>query len=180
MLSFSFELDSSKKLDVALFHNVKNSSQLLDAAVSGAIQAAFVNASLVHSLLPVKVAAWKAISDQALGTMMTKNVHTELVFNLSPDNAIATSLKTFGISEKTSSVLLCLVNATPEQRDKAFKMIVGDAVPNVDSALTKECDINTIRELYKINKVEEQANGIVNAIINRISCKVSKKLGLAE
>ena len=171
--SFVFELDPTQRLDVALFNEVRNAAHLVKQLVSGNLEVALVNPLLVPSLLIVRAAAWKAIADARVNAMQTRNVHSELVFNLSPDNAITRSLKTFGISNTSETVLICLINATDAQRAAAENLIQGSLVP--EARVEGVCHSELIKTTYQIESVEIEANSLVNAVLNRISSKVSKK-----
>lgn len=181
MKSLAFEPDGSR-LDVALYRNVRNGAALVKLLTSGksGVEAALVNARLVPSLLVVQAAAWKALCDSRTATMTTKNVHSELVFCLSPDNAISRSLKTFGVSETSDCVLVCLVNATEEQRHAALRLVEGELAKDVDAGLREVCDVAAVREAYQVTAVESAVTPLQDAVINRISAKVSKKSELTR
>jgi hypothetical protein len=56
-----FEPDSSLRLDVALFKNVKNAQSLVKHFTSGSsLQVAFIDPTLIVSTQVLRVAAWKS------------------------------------------------------------------------------------------------------------------------
>jgi EKC/KEOPS complex subunit CGI121/TPRKB len=172
-MSFVFEVDGSK-LDAALFCKVRNGAALVKMLAS--VEAAMINARLVPSLMTVKVAAWKALVDAKQNTLTTRNVHSELVFNLSPDHGITRSLKLFGVSDASDAVLVCVLNASEQQREAAFALVEGERISPEN--LAQVCDVALIKETYQISKAESEATSLTDAVINRISSKISKKVEL--
>ena len=174
--SLLFELDSSCKMEVQLFRHVRNGGTLVKQLAS--VDAALINAHLVPSLLCVQCAAWKALQDAKHNTLTTRNVHSELVFNLSPDHAITKSLKMFGVSDTSDAVLVCVLNGTHEQRDAAFSLVDGERVGL--ECLAQICDVAAVRDVYQITKAEIEVTALTDAVINRISSKISKKVELVK
>ncbi|KAJ4964055.1 hypothetical protein NE237_023994 [Protea cynaroides] len=79
-----FEVDGST-LSLALFSDVMNSNELLDAIQIGRLEpeVAFLNASLVPDMLPVLVAAHKTFLAKSREALTTRTQHSELVYNYS-------------------------------------------------------------------------------------------------
>ena len=94
------------------------------------------------------------------------------MFNLSPDNAISKSFKTFGVTEASEHVLVCLLGDAVHQAtlEKLIDGTLADA-----SQLERVSRLEDIKQVYQINESEANANSVVNAVINRISSKISKK-----
>ncbi len=141
------------------------------------MEAALINARLVPSMLVVRVAAWKALCDARQEAMTTRNVHSELMFNLSPDNAITRSLKTFGVSEATDCVLVCVLNGTLAGRDATLRLVEGERVDPA-SGLAELCNVAAVRVLYQVTDLEMQVTSLQDAVVNRISAKLRKKADL--
>jgi EKC/KEOPS complex subunit CGI121/TPRKB len=176
MQEYVFEPDGSR-LHVALFRHVRNGASLAKQLAGGGVEAALINARLVPSLLVVRVAAWKALCDARQGAMTTRNVHSELMFDLSPDNAISRSLKAFGVSDTTDCVLVCVLNGTSSQRDAALGLVEGERV-DPSTSLAELCNVAAVCELYQVTEDEMQVMSLQDAVVNRISAKISKKAGL--
>lgn len=171
------EFSSNEWVHFWLYRNITNVDGLLALIVGGKLEVAAVNATLIPCRFVVDVAAWKALCDSNTATLMTKNVHSEVVFNVSPDMAITRSLKMFGMSAGvTTDVLFVLVNGSEAQRALVESSIKGDLVTTgIDAALAMSFDSTKARQCYDVTDVELRVNGWRNAIVNRISCKVSKK-----
>lgn len=77
-------------LHVALFADVQNApflrKQLLDGNTD--FQYAFLDASVLLSRTHVLSACWRAINDQLADRMKSHNVHSEIVFAMSPNNNV--------------------------------------------------------------------------------------------
>lgn len=80
-------------LHVVLFQHVHNApflrQQLLDGNTD--YQYAFLDASVLLSRPHVLSACWRAINDQLADRMKTHNVHSEIVFAMSPNNNVSRS-----------------------------------------------------------------------------------------
>lgn len=170
----SVNFDDVSSLILILFTNVKNSSSLMSQLST--LDCSLLNAKFIPCSNVVKVAAWKAINDEKNKTLMTKSVYAEVVFNLGPDYAITRSLQTFGIGKDTTDILVCLINANEEKIVSVCEKIDGTRQNgNLDEKLDALYDKEKLISLYDITKKESEKS-IENAIINRISCKISKKL----
>ena len=103
-------------LHVVLFQDVQNApflrQQLLDGNTD--FQYAFLDASVLLSRSHVLSACWRAINDQLADRMKSHNVHSEIVFAMSPNNNVRctplsrlTSLKLiFTLRSESPSVVL--------------------------------------------------------------------------
>lgn len=81
-------------LHVVLFQDVQNApflrQQLLDGNTD--FQYAFLDASVLLSRTHVLSACWRAINDQLADRMKSHNVHSEIVFAMSPNNNVSRTL----------------------------------------------------------------------------------------
>ena len=77
-------------LQIALFKNVKNASFLRQQLLEGNSEYgyAFLDASVLLSRHHVFAACFRAINDSVHGRLKSKNVHSEIVFALSPNNNV--------------------------------------------------------------------------------------------
>lgn len=77
-------------LQVSLFENVKNAPFLRQQLLDGntAFEYAFLDASVLLSRNHVLAASFRAINDQINGRLKSRNVHSEIVFALSPNNNV--------------------------------------------------------------------------------------------
>lgn len=77
-------------IQVCLFNDVQNSTFLRQQLLQGNsnFEYAFLDASVLISTSHVLAACFKAISDSLNGRLKTRNVHSEIVFALSPNNNV--------------------------------------------------------------------------------------------
>ncbi|KAF4637468.1 hypothetical protein G7Y89_g619 [Cudoniella acicularis] len=114
-------------------------------------------AQKIVSRLHVLAAAFRAINDSISGRLRSRNVHSEIVFSLSPNNNIAESFRRFGITPDTTSLLIIKVS-TPTSPTTASEVqahldaeIQGEPIPFTDSELAQISDIPRIKKIYKLN-----------------------------
>jgi hypothetical protein len=84
-------------IQVCLFNNVKNSAFLRQQLLQGNsdFEYAFLDASVLISTSHVLAACFKAISDSLNNRLKTRNVHSEIVFALSPNNNVSFLLASY-------------------------------------------------------------------------------------
>ena len=79
------KLDTTSDLcSIYLFRHVTNSSEIKSKLINGEIDATVLNAALIPDILQIFVAANKASLSNFQGEKLTKTIHTEVLFNLSP------------------------------------------------------------------------------------------------
>lgn len=78
-------------ITIGLFTEVKNAAFLRQQLIDGntAFEYAFLDASILASRTQVLAACFRAINDMASGRMKSRNVHSEIVFSLSPNNNVS-------------------------------------------------------------------------------------------
>ncbi|EKD18171.1 uncharacterized protein L3040_007654 [Drepanopeziza brunnea f. sp. 'multigermtubi'] len=152
-------LPPSHDLHIALYHKVTNAAFLHQQLLAGNtdFEYALVDASVILSKLHILAAAYRAVNDMLENRLRSRNVHSEMVFSLSPNNNIAESFRRFGLTPTTSS-LLVLKLSTPTHPFLASAVqahlasaIDGEAVPLTDDSLRAVTDVARVRKLYKLN-----------------------------
>ena len=83
------------QLHVCLFKDVKNAAFLRQQLLNGNtdFEYAFLDASVLLSRNHVLAACFRAIVDQLNGRLKSRNVHSEIVFALSPNNNVSGCIK---------------------------------------------------------------------------------------
>lgn len=76
---------------IGLYTNVANASHLRQQLLAGNtdFEYAFLDASLVLSRSHVLAACFRAINAMRDGKLASRNVHSEIVFDLSPNNNVS-------------------------------------------------------------------------------------------
>jgi EKC/KEOPS complex subunit CGI121/TPRKB len=78
-------------LRVCLFQHVQNASFLREQLLAGNsdFEYAFLDATVLLSRTHVLAACFRAINDKLNGRLKSRNVHSEIVFSLSPNNNVS-------------------------------------------------------------------------------------------
>jgi EKC/KEOPS complex subunit CGI121/TPRKB len=81
-------------IQVCLFRDVQNAAFLRQQLLEGNtdFEYAFLDASVLVSRSHVLAACFRAISDSLNGRLKSRNVHSEIVFSLSPNNNVSQCL----------------------------------------------------------------------------------------
>lgn len=176
MESYKYDLFGGRTLHVALYTNVQNSSALLQLVQDQAVDAALINARLIVDVFQIHTAAGRALLCDQHGTLTTKTIHGELVFNLSGTRNVAESFRRFGVSAGADAILLCVFDATEERLAALSKLVLGSLVP-VDQlgSYLATSDLTLIKKYYKIQDLELKSSTLVDAIASRIATKSCSK-----
>lgn len=146
---------------VTLFNNVTNSSDINSQLKSGNsdYEYAFVSARTVLSTDHLNMAIYRALNDTLVNSnLRTRNIHSEIVFCMSPNNNIIEGLKKFGINDQDKAIFAIKVvkDDKNDNADKYYEFlkqaIKGDEmdVRNEiisqlnDPVLIKKVSINTL------------------------------------
>ncbi|KRZ70377.1 TP53RK-binding protein [Trichinella papuae] len=162
----------SKKvaLRICLFREVKNANHLLAELRNGKITGSLIKAELVHSTFQLLAAANRALHASKHEKMITKNVHTELIYSLSPTTSISDSLLTFGINENTTDIIAALVgDSSGDCLTKLLKVIKGKSVPLKE--LKNVTNVSKIKEVYHLKEPELNFSSIDDSIVSRMIAK---------
>ena len=105
--------------------------------------------------------------------MKTRNLHTEILFNLSPSNSIKESLTNFGASDSQTNLIgVCLRkhDDVTDGMETLLKMVDGAPTkPLCD--IEKYNDIDRIAKLYKVGKEEMSIGSLADAVVLRVATK---------
>ncbi|KAK2858852.1 hypothetical protein Q5P01_003472 [Channa striata] len=170
-LTQELELFPDYKVTQMLFKEVKNAAALRQSAVEGKLQCALINPTMLVNHFQVLVAANKAVHLQKTGKMKTRNIYSEIIFNLSPTNNISEAFKRFGISDGDDGVMVVLVHNKDETE------LFSDIVAKVDGLQVPVGDISSlsdhakIKKLYKVTPQEEKCGTLLDAVVCRMATK---------
>ncbi|KAL4925573.1 EKC/KEOPS complex subunit CGI121/TPRKB [Aspergillus undulatus] len=162
-------LPSSPEVHAALYKDVQNAPHLRQQLLAGnaEFEYAFIDASMILSRAHALSAIFRAVNDYLNDRLKSRNIHSEVVFSLSPTNNIADSFRKFGISDTTSSLLVVKICVTPDITHDSVAVhlaqnVEGTAVPFDDEALSEVSDIAKIKKAYKLGSLPSAPSGQAN------------------
>jgi EKC/KEOPS complex subunit CGI121/TPRKB len=144
-------------LHVAFYRDVKNApflkQQLLDGNVD--FEYAFIDASMILTTAHVLAATFRAMNDHLHERLKSRNVHSEIVFALSPNNNIGEAFRKFGIGDTTSDLLVIKVSTSASVTSESVRTHLRNAVEGTcvgfnDENLQAASDLGKIRKAYKV------------------------------
>ncbi|KAL4808942.1 kinase binding protein CGI-121-domain-containing protein [Aspergillus unguis] len=176
-------LPSSLEVHAALYKDVQNAAELRQHLLSGnaEFEYALIDASMILSRAHALSAVFRAVNDYLSERLKSRNLHSEIVFSLSPTNNIAESFRKFGISDTTSSLLVVKVSVTPDITHDSVaahlaQNIQGTCVPFDDEALAGISDVAKIKKAYKLGALptapSNQANGAADEGKKRLELSI--------
>ncbi|KAK0104417.1 hypothetical protein ONS95_004710 [Cadophora gregata] len=146
-------------LHIALYRNVTNAAFLHSQLLAGNtdFEYALIDASVILSKVHILAAAYRAVNDLLENRLRSRNVHSEIVFSLSPNNNIAESFRRFGITPSTTTLLIIKLS-TPTTSFPLSSIathlsssIKGENIPFTDENLAETVDEKRVRKIYKLN-----------------------------
>lgn len=166
-----FDVDGTTTLSLSLFIDVSNSTELVNSMQAATLEpeVAFLNASLIPDVFPVLAAAHKTLLSKSRGSLTTRTLHSELVYNYSGSKHITESLKRCGISENTGYVLAARFGASPDEIKAIEKLIVGKEIDLEE--LEARANKAQIQKHYKISGLELAISSLADSITCRIAAR---------
>ncbi|KAL2868007.1 EKC/KEOPS complex subunit CGI121/TPRKB [Aspergillus lucknowensis] len=162
-------LPSSLAAHAALYKDVQNSSYLRQQLLSAntEFEYAFIDASMILSRAHALSAVFRAANDYLNGRLKSRNVHSEIVFSLSPTNNIADSFRKFGIADTTSRLLVVKISVTPDITHESVaahleQNVQGSQIPFDDATLSEISDVTKIKKAYKLGSLPSAAPNQTN------------------
>ncbi|RKF82263.1 EKC/KEOPS complex subunit cgi121 [Golovinomyces cichoracearum] len=160
---------------IALFRNLKNAAFLVERLRAGdsEYEYALIDARSILSTIHILSACFQAIARHVSEKLRTRNIHSEIVFGLSPRNNIATSFSQFGITPQTTDLIVVKIGEASLHESinsHLDKAIDGDAVEFTDAALKDVTDWSRVEKLYNLSSsnVKEKAAGKISTANNQM------------
>ncbi|CAK4034357.1 EKC KEOPS complex subunit [Lecanosticta acicola] len=141
-------------LHLCLFRDLHNAPFLRQQLLQGNtdFQYAFLDASVLLSRNHVFSACFRAINDMINHRMKSRNVHSEIVFAMSPNNNIAESFRRFGIQDDSKNIVAVKVGSDRETVEKhLFANVQGNASQLDDETLASLHDAGRLRKIYRLD-----------------------------
>lgn len=162
----SYDLDHGEKLHLMFFTEVQNVSEIVKKFSSNCT---VINSKLILDSFQILVAANKAVVAKFNNALITNNLCTELLFNLSISDNITESLHKFGYGSNTNDLLIAVFGSDTQQ----LQSIISETQGNLDriSTLKEKCDLDLIRQTYDITSELDSISHLLDLIITKIACK---------
>lgn len=174
MDDYSTELDQETGLHctLRLFTDVANTPEIREKLVAGKLRCCVARVSLITDAFQAVVAANKAALGAKRNQLITKTVHTEVLFYLSMSKNISRSLTEFGINDSDRNILVILIHKLGEEQavlEEILESVKGKRTPI--SRLQEFTDVNLVKKTYKIDEDELRVSNLTDAVVSRICCK---------
>ena len=148
---------------------VENATFLREQLLAGntAFEYAFIDASMIVSRKQVLAAAFRAMNDYLNDRLKSRNIHSEIVLALSPNNNIGESFRRYGIQEGTKDIIVLKVATDPSITLESVQShlnssIKGTESPFEDGVLQEASDLPRIRKVYKLHTGNPRQGKLVN------------------
>lgn len=162
-------LPSDIAIYATIFRDVENSGYLREQLLAGNtdFEYAFVDATLLISTKQILAATFRAILDMMSDRLKSRNVHSEVVFSLSPNNNIAEAFRRFGVQESTKDIVVLKIATNQAITLESVQShltgsIQGTECSFTDSVLRSCSDLARIRKVYKLNTGVTKQPSVVN------------------
>ena len=144
---------------VALYKDVENASHLKEQLLAGNtdFEYAFIDASMILSTKHVLAATFRAMNDYLCERLKSRNIHSEIVFCLSPNNNIGEAFRRYGVSDTTKSLVVVKVPTDPGITHDSIEshlseVVKGTPLPFEDSSFNGISDLPKITKAYKLSQ----------------------------
>ncbi|KAF7320821.1 hypothetical protein HMN09_00168600 [Mycena chlorophos] len=117
-----------------------------------AVNFAFVDARLITSTRLLRAAVYSAVLADAQGRLLTKTVHSEIIWTLNPTNNISEAMRRYGVSETTTALVLVRV-AGPDLPASDIQIAMDAAVKGkrvLMEELESVTDWGAIKKYHKL------------------------------
>lgn len=136
-------------IDVELYTDVNNSKELREKLLKGQLQCSLIDATCVSCKQHLMAAIYRALLDTNDGHRRTKNVHSETVFCMSPNNNIMDALTRFGLKEDSKAVYVVRIRDTDEFAENEILVDGNKATTITDEIMAELCDKDRLKKIYK-------------------------------
>ncbi|KAJ1659148.1 hypothetical protein IWQ61_001725 [Dispira simplex] len=161
--------DQTTLVHVALWINVSNASELHQRLLKGdtTLNCALINPEAVVDSFQVMVAVHRAAEALEHQQLRTRNIYSEIVYNLSPNKSIKEAFTRFGLNSTCKAILAVRVGGSQEEFDNEIgSTIVGE--PVALKRLTTITDSDKVRQYYKLPAT---TSNVLNAVVGAMALK---------
>jgi len=170
---YNFEIFPNKNLKVALFENVANCAELKQRFLgpTAEVEMAAMDAENILSLYHLLISANLALHRSSVDKMITRNIYTEIIYNLSPSTNVSDSLKKIGAQDCTTKLLCAAFNPDDEKFQALLEQVQGSLRPAADLITINDVKAEKFKKIYKISPQELELSSLEDAVIQKIVTK---------
>ncbi|CDZ98779.1 Cell growth regulatory protein CGR11 [Phaffia rhodozyma] len=183
------------QVHIALFTNVRNAAEIRSSLIAAATMDGpagdserdkydfcFIEAKSIVSRAHLLTGIHQALLASSQQALSTKTTHSEILFMLNPSNNIAESLRSFGLSPKTTSLILVRIAPPPTNSDpstenspgwiqeKMRSLVDGDEV-SLDQIGEGTVDWKVVEKLYKLPKNSADKQWVEKMVVSTVATK---------
>lgn len=103
--------------------------------------------------------------------MSTRNVFTEIVYNLSGSRNISKALQRFGVADDTCDILIAIPNARAEHIALIRDAVDGSEQTAIADGLKELSDVKQITSVYGISDQELRNAPLLDSVVSRMACR---------
>ncbi|CDO92352.1 unnamed protein product [Kluyveromyces dobzhanskii CBS 2104] len=145
-LTLAYGIPQFQKFTVHIqkYNNVTNSPELRSKLAE--LPFAYIDSKTVVSIEQLSSAVYKAVLESEYNRMRTRNLHSECILSLSPSSNIGDALKTFGLKEDSTDLIV--IKITENNKGESFDgnaFVKGDLVAISNEEFASSADIETIK-----------------------------------
>ncbi|CAG8512144.1 10828_t:CDS:2 [Diversispora eburnea] len=173
MQTHSFELFPDRGLiHIFLFSEVKNSSELRKRLLSHdtELSYAFINARILD-VFQLLIAINCALHNEKCSILKTRNINSEIVYNLSPNTNINEALRRFGISDDSTNIIVVKVGGEANEIKSHLTSLIQGTETSLEN-LFKFGDLGIIKKYYRVDNKVNDVKEILNIIVGSMAVKI--------
>mmetsp|Transcript_955 Transcript_955/g.1708 ORF Transcript_955/g.1708 Transcript_955/m.1708 type:complete len:195 (+) Transcript_955:23-607(+) len=169
-----FETNADVSLLVSCFKNVKNIEELKEYAFSDSspLSISLIDCENIFSYQHFLVASNLAVHNYKEDVMKTRNVHTELIYSLSPSKNVADSLRRIGAQDSTQHLIIAAFDQEIDELNSFCEKVQGENVGT--SSMGRELSSDQVQKFKKSFKIADQElevstleDGIIQKIVTK-------------
>lgn len=164
------EDSGGKTTSALLFTGVKNCSEIKRKVITDYISACLIRADYILDVFQVQCAVKKALASSKNGTMKTRKVTTEVLYQLSPNKNIGESLRTFAARDSEENIVVVLID---DEEDRNLTLL-QESIVGEQARLDKLCELADVKSLQKIFQIAEKelkVSSLLDSIVTRMAVK---------
>ncbi|KAI9597991.1 kinase binding protein CGI-121-domain-containing protein [Syncephalis fuscata] len=155
------------------FKDVTNGEVLRERLQTGdtRLAYAFVDGRVVLSLFQLLVAAGRALAAANENRLKTYNIHSEVVYNLSPNTNIGEAFRRFGVNKDSTSLAVVKLDGDITEAERDLVDLIDGTLVQV-SDIGSDVQLDSIRKYYRLNARDLlDTDELVNTVVTAMALK---------